>query len=155
MLNNSGKDFMFSVSPVKREELSAIAELERLCFAEPWSEESLALLLKDKATGFVATEANGKLIGYVGLISVLDEGQITNIATHPDYRRKGIGKALMERIFEYCRDRGIYYLSLEVRDSNKSAIALYEGFGFKTVGIRKNFYRFPVEDARVMTAELN
>ncbi|MBO5883517.1 MAG: ribosomal protein S18-alanine N-acetyltransferase [Clostridia bacterium] len=155
MLNNSGNVVNFSVSSVKREELSAIAELEKLCFSEPWSEESLTLLLGDKATGFVATEANGRLVGYVGLVSVLDEGQITNIATHPDYRRKGIGKALMERIFEYCKEKGICYLSLEVRDSNKGAIALYESFGFKTVGIRKNFYRFPVEDARVMTAELN
>lgn len=155
MPNNIEEIFDFSVSSVKQEDLAGIAELERLCFSEPWSEESLALLLGENAAGFIAGDAAGRLVGYVGLVTVLDEGQITNVATHPNFRRRGVGRALMTRLFEHCKERGIAYLSLEVRESNKGAIALYEGLGFQHVGGRKNFYRFPTEDALIMTRELN
>ena len=144
----------FSVSRVGREQLHGIAELERLCFAEPWSEKSLELLLAENAAGFAAVGEAGELLGYAGLVTVLDEGQITNVATHPDHRRRGVASSLMAALIEYCRGRDIRYISLEVRASNSGAIALYEGVGFKAVGVRKNFYRYPAEDAVIMTAEV-
>jgi len=85
---------------------------------------------------------------------VLDEGQITNVATFPKYRRQGYGRTVMEALERYARERGIVLMSLEVRESNSGAIALYESLGWRSVGRRKNFYRHPVEDALVMIKEL-
>ena len=136
-----------------RELLPRVAELERVCFAEPWSESSLELLLGDSGVGFALT-ANGELAAYVGMVSVLDEGQITNVATFPKYRRQGYGRTVMEALERYARERGIVLMSLEVRESNSGAIALYESLGWRSVGRRKNFYRHPVEDALVMIKEL-
>ena len=155
MANDNERRGTISVSRLRASELRSVAELEALCFSEPWSEESLKLLLGKNGAGFVARDSDGGLVGYVGLVNVLDEGQITNVATHPDHRRKGVATALLKALVDFCAEREIRYLSLEVRVSNEGAIALYEGFGFKNMGRRRNFYRSPTEDAFVMTAELD
>ena len=144
---------MIEIVRMSREHLCEVAQIEQLCFSDPWSVESLELMLGEQATGLVAIE-DGKLLGYVGIICVLDEGQIINVATHPDARRRGVGRALMSAIEQLAKDRGIVFLSLEVRESNSAARSLYSSLGWVECGIRKNFYSKPTENACVMTKSI-
>ena len=144
---------MIEIVRMSREHLCEVAQIEQLCFSDPWSVESLELMLGEQATGLVAIE-DGKLLGYVGIICVLDEGQIINVATHPDARRRGVGRALMSAIEQLAKDRGIVFLSLEVRESNSAARSLYSSLGWVECGIRKNFYSKPTENACIMTKSI-
>ena len=134
---------------IARAHLFQVAELEALCFSEPWSEKSLELLLGETATGFVCVR-DGRVLAYGGMLIAPDEGQITNVAVHPDARREGLGRAIVDALIDEARARGLEQISLEVRVSNLAAIALYERAGFAIAGKRKNFYRRPTEDALVM-----
>lgn len=100
---------------------------------------------------FLVAERDGQAVGYVGCQTVLDEGYITNVAVSPDCRRQGIGRALIEELAQRARAQGLSFVTLETRASNAPAIALYEGAGFDRVGMRKNFYTAPSEDAVLMT----
>ena len=139
-----------SVQRVREEHLAGIAALERACFAEPWSEQSLRLLLGQSAVGFVVLE-DGKPVAYAGMMTVLDEGQITNVAVDPECRRRGYGRAVTEALLGYAAEQGIVTVTLEVRASNEAAIALYQSLGFSECGRRPHFYRLPTEDALLFT----
>ena len=141
------------IKKVSSDMLSEIADIERECFSSPWSEKSLELLLGDSAVGFAAF-CEERLVGYVGMMTVLDEGQITNVAVRGDFRRKGCAKALLCTLEEYARENGTVFLSLEVRRSNEAARKLYLADGWREAGVRKNFYTLPSEDAIVMTKTL-
>ena len=132
--------------------LEGAERLEKLCFSEPWSQKSLELLLSSGAVGFAVLDGES-VVAYGGMMCVLDEGQITNIAVDPSYRRQGYGKSIVDAMISYALENGINNISLEVRQSNEGAIALYELLGFKKCGIRKRFYRDPVEAAIVMVWE--
>lgn len=136
----------------EKRHVAGAARLERLCFSEPWSEKSLEMLLANGAVGF-AVEVNGEVAAYGGMLTVLDEGQITNVAVDPIHRRKGYGRKIVSALLDYAEKNGIVSVSLEVRESNEAAIALYESFGFCRRGLRKNFYRDPIESAIVMVWE--
>lgn len=138
------------VVAVAREHIKEIAKLEKACFSEPWSENAILESFSAGTKFFVALE-NGSVLGYVGISCILDEGYINNIAVFPEHRRKGVGKALIKRLFGLARDEKLSFISLEVRESNQSAISLYEKFGFKLEGKRKQFYSNPKEDAYIMT----
>ena len=144
---------MIEIIRMSREHLSAVAEIEQISFSDPWSVESLELMLGEQAMGLVALE-DGRLLGYVGMMCVLDEGQIINVATHPDSRRRGVGRALMSAIEQSAKERGIVFLSLEVRESNAAARSLYSSLGWVECGIRKNFYSKPTENACIMTKSI-
>ena len=144
---------MIEIIRMSREHLSAVAEIEQISFSDPWSVESLELMLGEQAMGLVALE-DGRLLGYVGMMCVLDEGQIINVATHPDSRRRGVGRALMIAIEQSAKERGIVFLSLEVRESNAAARSLYSSLGWVECGIRKNFYSKPTENACIMTKSI-
>ncbi len=133
--------------------LCEVAELETRCFADPWSEKALELLLSDGAYGAVCLQ-DEQVMAYGGVLWAPDEGQITNIATHPDYRRCGMGAAILEHLIAEARARGCEQLSLEARVSNLPAIALYERYGFRKMGVRRGFYKHPTEDAYVMCLPL-
>lgn len=133
--------------------LGGAAGLEARCFAEPWSEKSLELLLGERGVGF-AVLVEGEVAAYGGMITVLDEGQITNIAVAPEHRRKGLGREILHALENYASRNGISFMSLEVRASNAAARSLYTSQGWNEVGLRKNFYKLPAEDAVVMTKEL-
>ena len=129
--------------------LAALAEIERACFHAPWSE---TMLREELGKGiFLVAEQDDRTAGYVGCQTVLDEGYITNVAVSPDFRRQGIAKALITELIEQAKAKGLAFVTLEVRESNAAARALYAGAGFAPVGIRKNFYSNPTENAVLMT----
>ena len=130
--------------------LDGVAELEKLCFSQPWSKNSLELLTKEGIGVGMVCSSDGKVCAYGGMIVAVDEGQITNIATHPDYRRRGYGRAIVESLQKYAKNNGLDSISLEVRESNKAAIDLYTRLGFKVEGKRKDFYTKPTEAALIM-----
>ncbi len=138
------------IVPFKSEHIADAAEIERLSFSEPWSESSLAESLVSPYSRFFVYISDGRAAGYMGLYLVSGEGSVTNVATHPDYRKKGIGEALVKNAVELCRAEGAEYITLEVRASNAPAIRLYEKCGFVKVGERKNFYSSPRENAVIM-----
>ena len=133
------------------DELSSLAEIENECFSLPWSEASFREELDRDGSFFLVARLDGEIAGYVGLQFVLDEGYITNVAVRRELRRRGVGKRLMESIIKIARDMPLSFVSLEVRESNFGAIALYEGLGFKTMGVRKDFYEKPRENGLIMT----
>lgn len=135
------------------ETVEAVAELERLCFASPWSLASLTEELANPLAVFRTAEIGGKIVGYVGMHHVIDEGYITNIAVLPDYREQGIARVLMNELIGYGGRNSLRMITLEVRESNAAARRLYESLRFEVAGKRKNFYSRPVEDAVLMTRE--
>ena len=140
------------IVPMNADHLDEIAELEQVCFSTPWSRNMLAEELDNACSAFlVALDDQGHVAGYAGLQVILDEGYITNIAVAESCRRKGLGRAMLGTLIDHCRENGASFLTLEVRQSNAPAIALYESMGFLPEGRRKNFYRQPTEDAILMT----
>ena len=130
-----------------------IAQLEKLCFSDPWSANSIASELDNKlAFWLVATEVD-RVAGYIGSQTVMDETDMMNVAVHPDFRRKGIAEALVNALVENLQKMGSRCLTLEVRASNVPAITLYEKLGFSEIGRRKNYYRNPREDALILRKE--
>jgi ribosomal-protein-alanine N-acetyltransferase len=130
-----------------------IAELEKLCFSDPWSEKSIETELSCRLSVWLVALEGEQVVGYVGSQTVIDESDMMNIAVHPGFRRRGIAEALVAELEAALRQRGSRALTLEVRDSNAPAIALYEKLGFVQVGLRKNYYRNPKEDARILRKE--
>lgn len=130
-----------------------IARLEKICFSDPWSENSVAgELSNDLALWLVALEEN-TVTGYIGSQTVMDETDMMNIAVHPDFRRRGIAEALVNALVEELKEMGSRCLTLEVRATNAPAIALYKKLGFLETGRRKNYYRNPREDALILRKE--
>ena len=140
----------YCVVPLEEKYVSQIAELEKICFSSPWSAEAILDSFKMGTKFFVATD-NEKCLGYAGLSAILDEGYITNVAVFPEHRKKGIAASIMESVFRFAKENKLSFVSLEVRPSNTAAVSLYEKFGFKIEGRRKNFYTAPNEDALIMT----
>ena len=130
-----------------------IAELERICFSDPWSEKSIATELDSRLSLWLVAMDGEKVAGYVGSQSVLGETDMMNIAVSPDYRRQGIGEKLVVELIQKLTEKGNHSLTLEVRASNDPAQKLYEKLGFEQVGRRKNYYRNPKEDALILRKE--
>ena len=138
-----------TVVPMAECHLTALEAIEKACFHAPWSEK---MLREELGKGiFLVAERDGQTVGYVGCQTVLDEGYITNVAGAPDWRRQGIGRTLIEELKKRAAKSGLSFVTLEARASNAPAIALYEGAGFRQVGVRRNFYTAPAEDAVLMT----
>ena len=133
--------------------VKAVAELEKLCFSDPWSENSVASELKNKLALWLVAEEEGQVAGYIGSQTCTDESDVMNVAVHPDFRRRGIAEALVNALVEELKMIGSHCLTLEVRATNVPAIALYGKLGFVEIGRRKNYYRNPREDALIMRKE--
>lgn len=136
---------------MEHEHLAAIAELEQICFTQPWSYKSLEEELSNDTAHFFVALAEGEVAGYIGVFVVCESCFVTNVAVFPQYRRQGVGRALLKIAILTADAMGTDFISLEVRKSNYPAIALYESLGFEEMGLRKNFYRHPTEDALIMT----
>lgn len=145
----------FRVLPMQQRHLPELAHLEQICFSDPWSADAFSYELVNPGARFrVAESEDGQLLGYLGLHFVLDEGYIANIATAPGARRMGVASALIEDAVAFGEEMGLSFLTLEVRMSNIPAQNLYRKYGFSEVGIRKNYYQEPREDALLMTRQL-
>ena len=130
-----------------------VAALEKICFADPWSEMSIASELQSLWSYWLVALEEDRVVGYVGSQSSIDEADIMNVSVHPDFRRRGVAEALIIRLVSDLKERGIHALLLEVRVSNTPAITLYEKLGFSQVGRRKNYYHNPKEDALILRKE--
>ena len=133
--------------------VAQVAALEAICFADPWSEKSVASELTNPLSLWLVAMDGDRVAGYVGSQSVMGESDMMNVAVHPDYRRQGIAEGLCLALVEALKEKGNHCLTLEVRASNDPAKALYEKLGFQQVGLRKNYYRNPKEDACILRKE--
>ena len=133
--------------------VAQVAELEKICFADPWSEKSVASELDNIWALWLVAVDDDRVIGYIGSQTSIDETDVMNVAIHPDCRRRGIAETLIVNLVEELKKKGSHALMLEVRASNAPAIALYEKLGFLQVGCRKNYYRNPKEDALILRKE--
>ena len=136
---------------LKKEYIDEIDNINQLSFSDPWSKNLVEQELDNSNCHYVVGIEDGQVVGYAGMIVIADEANITNIATHPDHRRKGIGKVLLGRLIDICVENGFLLITLEVRKSNAAAIGLYNSLGFAIEGERKNYYSDNGEDALIMT----
>lgn len=144
------------IVPMTSAHLDEVAELERICFSVPWSRNMLAEELDNACSALlVALDEEDRVAGYAGLMVIADEGYITNVAVRPEHRRCGIAGQLLDVFESFAQSNHLAFLSLEVRESNYGAIALYGSRGYRGVGRRKNYYEHPKEDAMIMTRELS
>ena len=133
--------------------VAEIAQLEKICFSDPWSEKSIASELENKLSCWLVAVEDEKVAGYIGSQTVCGETDMMNVAVHPDHRRKGIAEALILGLIGELKAAESHCLTLEVRASNMPAITLYEKLGFSEIGRRKNYYRNPKEDALILRKE--
>jgi ribosomal-protein-alanine N-acetyltransferase len=133
------------------EDVPRMNEIEQRCFATPWSVRSLEEELCDNPYAlYWGAYRAGVLVGYVGVWIVMDEAHMTNLAVHPDHRRRGIAKTLLEDIKRMARRAGARSMTLEVRESNAAARRLYASMGFVDAGRRARYYADNNEDAIIM-----
>lgn len=142
------------VEQMAERHIAAIAAIEQDCFHDPWTENGLREELELENNLFLAAVEEDAVVGYVGCQTVLDEGYITNVAVSPAHRRKGVAARLLTELRIKAEKKGLSFVTLEVRASNEPAIALYRGAGYVEVGVRRNFYTNPKEDALLMTCFL-
>ena len=133
--------------------VSQVAALEAICFQDPWSENSVASELNNPLSFWLVALEGDRVVGYVGSQTVVGETDMMNVAVHPDFRRRGVAEALILALVEELKVMDSHCLTLEVRASNAPAIALYEKMGFSQIGLRKNYYRNPREDALILRKE--
>lgn len=131
-------------------DVPVLAEIERANFSRPWSEESLLKEAGNDNSVFITAEYEGSIAGYGGMYLIGIEGDITNIVVSSLYRQRGVASAIISSIIDNAKKHGITEITLEVRESNKAALHLYEKYGFRSVGKRPGFYDFPKEDALIM-----
>ena len=142
-----------NIVPMNEHHVPQIALLERKCFADPWSQQSIASELHNPLSLWLVAQKGQTLLGYVGSQTCQDETDMMNIAVSPASRRQGVARALIEALVSALRQHGSKQLTLEVRASNGPARQLYESLGFLQVGLRKNYYRNPKEDALILRKE--
>ena len=143
-----------TITRMTEEHVTQVARLESVCFGSAaWSEKSVASELENKLALWLVALEGETVAGYVGSQTVLDETDMMNVAVHPDYRRQGIAEKLVLELVEALKQRESRCLTLEVRASNAPAIALYEKLDFMQIGLRKNYYRNPKEDALILRKE--
>ncbi len=135
-------------------DMRGIMDIERASFTDPWSQKGVEDCLEDPYGGILVAAGEGEILGYAIFHCSFEDCELYNIAVAPDKRRRGVGRELMESVFREARRRGAGRMLLEVRRSNASARALYEGLGFTVLGERKDYYDAPREDAIIMELKL-
>lgn len=140
----------YRIIPMTAAHVAAVAELEAVCFTDPWCEQAVASELDNPLSLWLVAMAGDTLIGYVGSQSVLGEADMMNLAVAPSHRRGGVAKALLQALEQALDANGVICLSLEVRQSNEAARQLYGACGYAQVGLRPNYYRNPRENALIL-----
>ena len=140
------------VRRMREEDILQAVEIEKIAFSRPWSKSVFkATLLLPYAAYYVAVEEEtGRVVGLCGVKKIFEEGDISNVAVRPEYRKKGIARKMLDLLMREARQDGVREFTLEVRAGNTAAVTLYESLGFLTEGIRPRFYDHPVEDCRIM-----
>ena len=133
------------------EDLEQVMPIEEECFSVPWTENGFFTFLIRQDALFLVAEEDDEILGYIGILTVLDEGEITNVCVRPSARRRHVGARLLEELLGRVETGDVAVIHLEVRESNAAAIALYEKFGFVRDGLRRNYYEEPKEDALLMS----
>lgn len=142
------------ITEMTEKHVAQVAELEKICFGSAaWSENSIASELKNQLSLWLVALDGETVAGYVGSQTVMDGSDMMNVAVHPDCRRQGIAEELVNALTDALREKESRCLTLEVRASNEPAKKLYEKLGFVSVGLRKNYYRKPREDALILRKE--
>ena len=142
------------ITNMTEKHVAQVAELEKICFGSAaWSEKSVASELENPLSLWLVAVEDEKVLGYVGSQTVIDETDMMNVAVHPDYRKQGIARELIAQLVESLKLRQSHSLTLEVRASNEPAKNLYKMLDFEEIGIRKNYYRNPKEDALILRKE--
>lgn len=142
----------YLITNADRSHVAGIHAIETECFSDPWTEESIISQLPDGNHAFLVAIDGEHVIGYVGMMKVFDEGYISNVAVTAAYRRQKIGDALISELMKRAEEWELSFVTLEVRESNEPAKALYAKHGFRQVGLRKGYYTKPKENAVLMTA---
>lgn len=143
------------IRPMTAFDIEDVCEIEAASFGDPWKYASFAYDMEHNPTArHLVSVLDGIICGYVGVYYVLDEGQISNVAVLPDFRRRRVGKKLIGALIEQAKKAGLTHLTLEVRARNLPALSLYKSFGFVQNGLRKNYYERPTEDAILMALPL-
>jgi ribosomal-protein-alanine acetyltransferase len=138
-----------------RADLGAVMAIERAAFSMPWRATTFeSLLQRTDADLIAAVDAEDRLVGYAVVWTVVDQAELGNVAVDVEWRKRGVGRRLVEEALERARGRSAEECFLEVRESNRDAQALYERCGFRAIGRRRRYYSNPTEDALVMRAEL-
>ena len=143
-----------TIRSLNNEDIPGIVDIEMQCFTTPWTHHAFRMELKNRMAVYRLAEVRGKVAAYAGMWLIIDEAHITNVAVHPDFRRLGLGRKIMETMVAEARSRNILRMTLEVRKSNKAAIQLYKDTGFLIAGIRPGYYYDNGEDAIIMWKEL-
>lgn len=128
-------------------DLDDLVELERTCFAYHWTRDQFLIGLEQGGYIVLGIRIDGQLVAYMAFSLIADEMEILNLAVHPDYRKKRLGSALMDRAFAICRTKGVSKSFLDVKESNIPAIAMYRKYGYEQFGVRKRYYPDTKEDA--------
>jgi tRNA threonylcarbamoyladenosine biosynthesis protein TsaB len=142
------------IQPMKAEDIKGVHEIETMSFTTPWSLEAFTSEINNELSKYVVAKIDGKIVGYGGMWSIIDEGHITNIAVHADYRGQGIGNAIVKSLIKIAKENNVARMTLEVRPTNIAAIDLYKKYGFEVAGLRKNYYFDTGEDALIMWKEV-
>ena len=135
------------------DDFDQVMEIENVNFSEPWTEAGFFTFFLRDDTLFLVAEEDEKIKGYIGIVCVPEDGDITNVSVAPEAQGAGIGSMLVEELIKRAAERGVTNIFLEVRASNASAIHLYEKYGFRQISVRKGYYTKPLEDALVMKRE--
>lgn len=138
------------IKQMTEEDLPSVVEIEKLCFSDPWSKQSFAEGIKNGYQKYFVASQSEKVIGYIALFHIFEEGEVLNLATLPTERNKGIASKLLDYSFDLLKALGVTRVTLEVRKSNQAARNLYEKYGFSQISIRKNYYSLPLEDGIIM-----
>lgn len=138
------------LSLMTEDDLDQVLEISSISLKESWSHDSYSKELSNPLAKYLVAKVDTKIVGFAGVWVIIDEGHITNIAVHPNFREKGIGAVLLQSLIDHLKDWGCTSLTLEVRASNAAAKGLYNKFGFVEEGIRKKYYNDNEEDAIIM-----
>lgn len=146
---------MYRVEKVTQKEIALVSEMENEIFSFPWAYESFETLIENPCNHFYIVFDKGTPVAYFGIMIIMNECDIYNIAVRPNYQGKGIGSFIMQEIIEICRKKEVDTITLEVREFNYRAIGLYEKYGFKLVSRIKGYYSKPLEDGLLMRLSID
>jgi len=141
----------FILRKMTSQDIDEIMQIEQKCFTLPWSRESYLGELNNNFATYLVCDFEGEIAGYGGIWVVFEDAHITNVAVDPDFRQSGMGAALMQELEQIARDKKAQQILLEVRPSNKAALAMYRNLGYFPTGLRQNYYSDNGEDAIIMT----